>query len=229
MPALTPEQEALKQAALTSNEGPWTSPQFSALATPTAILALFAQLDGCNEDYGCAVNSVAQLQDEVLEVRAQLEAAQEAASEPEECRTCKGGDNCRFPLCRDADEQQQIADEVAVDLLGVPAQTGTALQQPVQAVPEHIKYRWNIERQTDGSLLICENGHEKGEKCEYVRYVPSTQQLVQAVPDALLDGMAVYEEVQRKAGHMRTSPENVSDTLDAVVRLIRTAPGDPAQ
>jgi hypothetical protein len=42
---LAPEQEMLKQAALTSNEGPWTSPQFSALATPTAILAILAQLE----------------------------------------------------------------------------------------------------------------------------------------------------------------------------------------
>lgn len=45
MPALTPEQEMLKKAALASNEGPWTSPQFSALATPAAILALLARLE----------------------------------------------------------------------------------------------------------------------------------------------------------------------------------------
>jgi hypothetical protein len=53
-----------------------------------------------------------------------------------------------------------------------------------------------------------------------------------AVPDVLFDGLAVYEEVRRKAGHMRTSPENVSDVLDAVVRLIRAAkaaPGEPGQ
>jgi hypothetical protein len=53
-----------------------------------------------------------------------------------------------------------------------------------------------------------------------------------AVPDVLFDGLAVYEEVRRKAGHMRTSPENVSDVLDAAVRLIRAAkaaPGEPGQ
>lgn len=43
------------------------------------------------------------------------------------------------------------------------------------------------------------------------------------VPDILFDGMAVYEEVRRQAGYMRTSPENVSDVLDAAVRLIRRA------
>lgn len=50
-----------------------------------------------------------------------------------------------------------------------------------------------------------------------------------AAPDILLDGMAVYEEVRRNAGHMRTSPENVSDVLGAAVRLIRALPPEPPQ
>lgn len=49
---------------------------YIAAANPAAILAILARLEGCNEDYGSAVDSVAQLQDEVLEVRAQLEAVQ---------------------------------------------------------------------------------------------------------------------------------------------------------
>lgn len=46
-----------------------------------------------------------------------------------------------------------------------------------------------------------------------------------AVPDVLFDGHAVYTESCRlraiKGGNARTSPENVSDTLDAVVSLLR--------
>lgn len=79
MPALTPEQEALKAAAMQFKmHGMFTQShgRFNELANVDAILDLLARLEGCNEDYGCAVDSVAQLQDEVLEVRAQLEAVQ---------------------------------------------------------------------------------------------------------------------------------------------------------
>lgn len=40
------------------------------------------------------------------------------------------------------------------------------------------------------------------------------------IPDALFDGRAVYAELDVKA-HSRTSADNVSDVLDAVVRLMR--------
>ena len=33
--------------------------------------------------------------------------------------------------------------------------------------------RWNVERQSDGSLLVCFNRHERGEKCEYEHFVPA--------------------------------------------------------
>ena len=33
--------------------------------------------------------------------------------------------------------------------------------------------RWNVERQSDGSLLVCFNRHEWGEKCEYEHFVPA--------------------------------------------------------
>lgn len=42
------------------------------------------------------------------------------------------------------------------------------------------------------------------------------------VPDVLFDGFAVYSALDEKA-KARTSPENVSDTLDAVVRVLRAA------
>lgn len=43
---------------------------------------------------------------------------------------------------------------------------------------------------------------------------PSSEQ----IPDILFDGLAVYKAV-RHGPNQRTSPENVSDVLDAVVRL----------
>ena len=48
---------------------------------------------------------------------------------------------------------------------GVPE--GVAAQ-PTE--PRNIRDRWNVEMDGD-DLLVCFNGHEKGEKCEYVRYV----------------------------------------------------------
>jgi hypothetical protein len=51
-----------------------------------------------------------------------------------------------------------------------------------------------------------------------------------AVPDILFAGHAVYEEITRKLGKEHCiSAAAVSTTLDAAVRLIRAAPGDPAQ
>lgn len=47
------------------------------------------------------------------------------------------------------------------------------------------------------------------------------------LPDVLFDGHAVYSTLDDRAKY-RTSPENVSDVLDAVVRLIRAA-SQPAQ
>lgn len=42
-----------------------------------------------------------------------------------------------------------------------------------------------------------------------------------AIPDVLFDGFAVYQVMDDRV-KARTSPENVSDTLDAVVKLMRS-------
>lgn len=50
----------------------------------------------------------------------------------------------------------------------------------------------------------------------------TTEKQTEGIPRELFDGFAVFEElrtVESAAG--RTSAENVSDTLDAVVRLLR--------
>jgi len=41
------------------------------------------------------------------------------------------------------------------------------------------------------------------------------------MPEELFDGNAVYALIEESHHRLRTSPENVGDTLDAVVRLIR--------
>jgi hypothetical protein len=46
------------------------------------------------------------------------------------------------------------------------------------------------------------------------------------LPDILFDGFTVYEEVLKGREQQRTSHENVSDTLDAIVRLLRRANPD---
>ena len=43
---------------------------------------------------------------------------------------------------------------------------------------------------------------------------------VEQIPDVLFDGNAVYSELTDREKR-RTSPENVSDVLDAVVRILR--------
>lgn len=54
-----------------------------------------------------------------------------------------------------------------------------------------------------------------------ISLVPA-QQAAQVVPEVLFDGYAVLQGLDDKA-KARTSAENVSDVLDAVVRLIRAA------
>jgi hypothetical protein len=49
------------------------------------------------------------------------------------------------------------------------------------------------------------------------------------LPDILFDGFTVYEEVLKGREQQRTSHENVSDTLDAIVRLLRRANPDSAR
>ena len=48
------------------------------------------------------------------------------------------------------------------------------------------------------------------------------------IPAELFDGFAVYQAISEKA-KARTSPENVSDVLDAVVRLLRAAAPKPKE
>lgn len=57
---------------------------------------------------------------------------------------------------------------------------------------------------------------------------PTPPQASQAVPDVLFDGYAVLQALDVKA-KTRTSLENVSDVLDAVVRIMRATPPQAEQ
>lgn len=50
---------------------------------------------------------------------------------------------------------------------------------------------------------------------------PSLQQEKECWPEILFDGNAVYQEVKGVGRERRNSPESVSDTLDAIVRILR--------
>ena len=60
----------------------------------------------------------------------------------------------------------------------VSAMRNGTTEAPPAVVPANVRERWNIERDGD-ALRVCFNDHEKGEDCEYVRYVP------EAPPDAV--------------------------------------------
>ncbi|HEX5126378.1 MAG TPA: hypothetical protein VFW00_06535 [Rhodocyclaceae bacterium] len=79
---LTPEQVARLKAAAEKALSPHSVmdahdyfADYNRLSGPAIILALLAQLEQSQDDYGQAVDSVAQLQEEVFGLRAQLEAA----------------------------------------------------------------------------------------------------------------------------------------------------------
>ena len=59
---------------------------------------------------------------------------------------------------------------------------------------------------------------------ERLKALSVTNIMIDVVPDVLFDGPAVYQQIDNdKKGRNRTSPENVMDVLDAVVKLIRAA------
>jgi hypothetical protein len=53
------------------------------------------------------------------------------------------------------------------------------------------------------------------------------QQEGEAIPKVLFDGYYVWDEGLTDSAKKRTSPENVADVLDAVVRLMRKEKGTP--
>jgi len=65
---------------------------------------------------------------------------------------------------------------VTVDAL--LAKQGKLVQQA--RVPS--SHRWNVERDGD-DLLVCFNDHDKGEKCDYKRFVPASSQQQARVPE----------------------------------------------
>lgn len=80
MPALTPEQEALKQAALAARANKWERAMsgFDRLASPDAILALLAQLEAqpsVPSQTGSPADAVAQRKSNPAALARQIEEA----------------------------------------------------------------------------------------------------------------------------------------------------------
>lgn len=95
-----------------------------------------------------------------------------------------------------------------------------ALAQPAQQKPTSICERWNIER--DGAdLLVCFNQHDKGEKCEYQRFVPAPQlaitRFAALVAQHERDACALVCESQDASGsvNQRLMQERCADAIRA--------------
>jgi len=57
--------------------------------------------------------------------------------------------------------------------------------------------RWNIERADGGDVLVCRGEHDRGEKCQYERWVPATRADALAARGAELE--AAREDDRAKA------------------------------
>lgn len=68
-----------------------------------------------------------------------------------------------------------------------------------QRVPQSVRERWNIERDKDGTLLVCFNEHEKGLGCRYERFVPES---AQRVPLPGHEIVTMYAECPRSDAEM---------------------------
>jgi hypothetical protein len=78
--------------------------------------------------------------------------------------------------------------------------------------PGYVEYDFALVRNLGITISDQENG------------APTAQEVTKSVPDILFDGYAVLAEVQAHGPNPpRTSADNVSEVLDAVVRLIRRA------
>lgn len=69
------------------------------------------------------------------------------------------------------------------------------IESMAQRVPQSVRERWNIERDKDGTLLVCFNEHEKGLGCRYERFVPESAQRV-PLSDADVEALAFRADTQ---------------------------------
>jgi hypothetical protein len=109
-----------------------------------------------------------------------------------------------------------------------------ALLNAAPVEPVHIRYRWNIEPQSDGSMLICENNHEKGEKCEYLRYVPETQAAPLAPPSpsaAPVNRLTrdAIRQMTREASATGSEDELTGDDIERFAELVRALSAAPVE
>lgn len=92
-----------------------------------------------------------------------------------------------------------------------------------QAQGEPVAYLLEHERgRLDLTFKVDETHERLGWTHKVTPLCACASATTSAIPEQLFDSFAVYQAVGEKA-KARTSPENVGDVLDAVVKLIRAA------
>lgn len=92
-------------------------------------------------------------------------------------------------------QPSRMLERVGKDRASAIAAWNTRAALAVQQEPQSHRERWNIEHLEDGSLQVCFNLHDKGEKCDYQRFVPdSTAPPAPVVPQGLLDALDEFSQ-----------------------------------
>ena len=143
------------------------------------------------------------------------------------------------------EQQKEIALRVANEMRAEPKYTRFANHEEwgqyhtefaarfLAALPKPEPVAW---QSTNNSLFVTtsksvvkgweSSGYEVRNLYAEAHIAPPASEQKPAVPDVLFDGYSVLSALAEHQ-RARTSPENVSDVLDAVVRLIRTSGSAP--
>lgn len=96
-----------------------------------------------------------------------------------------------------------------------------------QRVPQSVRERWNIERDKDGTLLVCFNEHEKGLGCRYERFAPESAQRVPLSEEQIYQVIeAARESYRAHTTGIRGQMLTIYDDMDwHLVRAVEQAHG----
>lgn len=185
------------------------------------------------------------LESQLAELRQGGEAVAYAVTERSSIQLIRDYDEFHLEFFRtSADAQQYINDEVLglleagmggedVDLVALPLYTRPQPAiPPGYAVPDLSKLdRYDYDVVTHGEVQLRGVFQKRDgafvkleDVAELLATTPSVP-VAEKVPSILFDGYSVYSGLSDQA-KKRTSADNVSDTLDSVVKLLRAAPAD---
>lgn len=122
---------------------------------------------------------------------------------------------------RQTDEINRLRDEIT--------QLNTALGIKNGTIGRLTAFNESLERESASNFKeLCEEQDENIRLRARIAELEAQQTQEHAAPDVLFDGFAVLNALSDKA-KQRTSAENVSDVLDAVVKLLRSEQTDTQQ